>query len=196
MNFAAKVCLELFFHSRDFKFAWSIYCQTGRESQNTKLLRFRNLADIMASSRVGSASHFHGPQRVPRVTLSLHAIWKSFSVLHAKTRSFPVVLSHSPPDFILLLGEKWLTGRGGSFSRPSFLSFWWWHLKKSHRLASLSLQMPLSPQESPFLPYIWGRDCHGINLCWFPFVLKALTDCYKDKVICEEWHQENYQIEL
>lgn len=157
MNFAAKVCLELFFHSRDFKFTWSIYCQTGHESQNTKLLQFRNLADIMASSRVGSASHFHGPQRVPRITLSLHAIWKSFSVLHAKTRSFPVVLSHSPLDFILLLGEKWLTGRLGSFSHPSFLSFWWWHLKKK---VIGSLLFPSSchchSQSLPFYPTYGG----------------------------------------
>jgi len=123
MNFAAKVRLELFFHSRNFKFPWSTYYQTVHESQNTKLLQFRNLADIMASSRAGSASHFHSLRRVPCIPRSLHAMGRSFSILHAKARSFPAALFHSPLYFVLLLEENGLAGRDGSFSYPVFPSF-------------------------------------------------------------------------
>lgn len=42
INFAANTYLELFLHSRHFKFAWCTYYQTGHESQTTKFLQFRS----------------------------------------------------------------------------------------------------------------------------------------------------------
>lgn len=155
MNFAAKIRLELFFHSRHFKFTWSTYYQTGHESRNTKLLPFKSLTDIMASSRVGSASHFHSLWKMPRITLSPHAIWKYFSTLHAKARSLPCCPFPLHSGIHLAFGRKLFDWKGWKFFWSCISEFLVATLKKkSWAHSSFPPVATVTPRGSIFTLYM------------------------------------------
>lgn len=153
MNFAANVCFELFFHSRDFKFTWSTYTEPAMK---VKKQNYFDLEVLQTQWPPPRFALYPAMQRVPRITFCPRATWKS----------------------------DWLEGRG------AFLAWYSWAsdgstLKKSHRFTCTS-------RGSFFILFIGeGLPCYQALM--IPFCFKGP---YLEKVYCQDWHQENYQIEL